>query len=92
MSASEDAAGLATTHADAGAAVPVAPASLRQELALANRILFHQGVVDGFGHVSLRHPARLDCFLLARSMGAHAAVLMRGHGSSVVGGSRQPDE
>jgi hypothetical protein len=91
MNSSEDA-GLATTHADAGAAAPATPASLRQELAPANRILFHQGVVDGFGHVSLRHPPRPDCFLLSRSMGAHAAVLIRGHGSSVVGGSRQPDE
>ncbi len=68
MSASEDAARTVAASIDADAAVPVAPASLCQELALANRILFHQGVVDGFGHVSLRHPARPDCFLLARSM------------------------
>ncbi len=38
------------------------------ELAIANHILFHQGVVDGFGHVSRRHPDRPDRFLLARSM------------------------
>jgi ribulose-5-phosphate 4-epimerase/fuculose-1-phosphate aldolase len=38
------------------------------ELVVANHILFDQGVVDGFGHVSLRHPARPDRFLLARSM------------------------
>jgi ribulose-5-phosphate 4-epimerase/fuculose-1-phosphate aldolase len=47
---------------------PATPAALREELAVANHILFHQGVVDGFGHVSLRHPTRPDCFLLARSM------------------------
>jgi len=38
------------------------------ELVVANRILFHQGVVDGFGHVSVRHPKRPDRYLLARSM------------------------
>lgn len=41
---------------------------LLADLVAANRILFHQGVVDGFGHVSARHPARADAFLLARSM------------------------
>jgi HCOMODA/2-hydroxy-3-carboxy-muconic semialdehyde decarboxylase len=39
-----------------------------EEIATANRILFHQGVVDAFGHVSLRHPSRPDHFLLARNM------------------------
>jgi ribulose-5-phosphate 4-epimerase/fuculose-1-phosphate aldolase len=39
-----------------------------EELVVANHILFDEGVVDGFGHVSLRHPARPDRFLLARSM------------------------
>jgi HCOMODA/2-hydroxy-3-carboxy-muconic semialdehyde decarboxylase len=34
----------------------------------ANHILFDQRVVDGFGHVSMRHPLRPDRFLLARSM------------------------
>lgn len=38
------------------------------DLVAANRILFHVGVVDGFGHVSVRHEARPDRFLLARSM------------------------
>lgn len=42
--------------------------TLKQELATANRILFQQGVVDAFGHVSARHPDRPDHFLLARSM------------------------
>ena len=40
----------------------------REELAIANRILVDQGVVDAFGHVSVRHPARPDRFLLARNM------------------------
>ena len=39
-----------------------------RELVDANHILFDQGVVDGFGHVSMRHPVRPDHFLLARSM------------------------
>ena len=38
------------------------------ELAIANHILFDQGVVDGFGHVSLRNPEKPDHFFLARSM------------------------
>jgi ribulose-5-phosphate 4-epimerase/fuculose-1-phosphate aldolase len=42
--------------------------SLIRELVDANHILFDQGVVDGFGHVSVRHPERPDRFLLARSM------------------------
>ena len=43
-------------------------ATVIDELAAANRILFHQGVVDGFGHISARHPERADRFLLARNM------------------------
>jgi ribulose-5-phosphate 4-epimerase/fuculose-1-phosphate aldolase len=42
--------------------------SLVQELVVANHILFDQGVVDGFGHVSVRHDKRPDRFLLARNM------------------------
>ena len=43
-------------------------ASAIRELVDANHILFDQGVVDGFGHVSVRHPERPDRFLLSRSM------------------------
>ena len=39
--------------------------SLAAKLALANRILFHQGVVDGFGHISVRHDKSADHFLLS---------------------------
>ncbi|MEA2949372.1 MAG: hypothetical protein QOI40_4702 [Alphaproteobacteria bacterium] len=38
---------------------------LLDDLVAANRILYRQGVVDGFGHVSVRHPARPDRFLLS---------------------------
>src|SRR3977135_895444 len=37
------------------------------ELAVANRIIAHEGVLDGFGHVSIRHPADPGRYLLARS-------------------------
>ena len=39
--------------------MPVADqlADLRYDIALANRMLAHQGVLDAFGHVSARHPA-----------------------------------
>jgi ribulose-5-phosphate 4-epimerase/fuculose-1-phosphate aldolase len=40
----------------------------RAELALANRILFRQGVLDAFGHVRARHPGRPDRFLLSRNL------------------------
>lgn len=42
--------------------------SPREALALANRILFLQGVLDAFGHVSLRDPADPGRFLLARNL------------------------
>ncbi len=37
------------------------------QLSLANRIVAHEGVLDGFGHISVRHPERPDHYLLARS-------------------------
>lgn len=41
---------------------------LAAELATANRILFDQGVLDAFGHVSVRDDSKPDRFLLARNM------------------------
>jgi HCOMODA/2-hydroxy-3-carboxy-muconic semialdehyde decarboxylase len=38
------------------------------DLAAASRILAAQGVVDGFGHVSMRHPAAPERYLMARSI------------------------
>ena len=46
---------------------PVA-AGFIADLAAASRILAAQGVVDGFGHVSLRHPAAPGRYLMARSI------------------------
>lgn len=37
------------------------------DLVVANRILAHEGVVDGYGHVSIRHPNRPDRFFLSCS-------------------------
>ena len=42
--------------------------SLVHDLVLANHILYNEGVVDGFGHVSVRHPERPDRYFLARSL------------------------
>ena len=39
--------------------------ALIDKLVLANRILYDQGVVDGLGHVSLRHPKQSDAYLLS---------------------------
>jgi len=50
-----------------------APAPLREkaaieELALASRILANEGVLDAYGHVSVRHPADPNRYLMARSL------------------------
>ncbi len=60
--------GMATGSPDRGEAGPPAGPALIADLVTANRILFAQGVVDAFGHVSARHDKRPDRFLLARNM------------------------
>lgn len=40
---------------------------IKYDLALAYRILANEGVLDTFGHVSVRHPERPDRYLLSRS-------------------------
>ncbi len=42
-----------------------ADAALLEKLAIANRILYDQGIVDGFGHVSVRHSGSPAHFLLS---------------------------
>lgn len=42
--------------------------ALLDDIAAANRILARHGVLDGFGHVSARHPEHPDRFLLSRSL------------------------
>ena len=60
-------AGLVVTTAASAQTLPADPA-LIEDLVAANRILYDQGVVDGFGHVSARHDKNPEHFLLARSM------------------------
>ena len=45
-----------------------ADAALLEDLVAANRILVDQGVLDGFGHVSVRHPKDPSRFLMSRSL------------------------
>src|SRR6201996_1285198 len=47
--------------------VPDKLIDIKEELALANRILAHEGVLDAFGHVSVRHPGDPGRYLLSRS-------------------------
>ena len=56
--------GAQTAPASAG---PVDPA-LIDDLVAANRILADQGVVDGYGHASVRHPADPQRYLMSRSI------------------------
>ena len=44
-----------------------APTQALDELVTANRILAREGVVDSFGHVSIRHPDRPDRYILSRA-------------------------
>ena len=47
----------------------VAEPALLEELVVANRILANEGVVDAFGHVSVRHPEEPSHYVIARSLG-----------------------
>ncbi|HKF67154.1 MAG TPA: class II aldolase/adducin family protein, partial [Vicinamibacterales bacterium] len=53
-----------TAPASAGPADP----KLIEDLVAANRVLADQGVVDGYGHVSVRHPADPQRYLMSRSI------------------------
>jgi HCOMODA/2-hydroxy-3-carboxy-muconic semialdehyde decarboxylase len=59
---------LAVSAAATPAAAAEPPGATREDLAIANRVLAHEGVVDGFGHVSVRDPANASRYWLARSM------------------------
>lgn len=49
-------------------------AEARNELALANRIVANEGVIDAFGHVSMRHPGDPNRYLLSRSRAPELVV------------------
>ena len=48
---------------------PLATPELLRDLVLSNRILANEGVVDAFGHVSVRHPDDPGRFIISRSLG-----------------------
>jgi HCOMODA/2-hydroxy-3-carboxy-muconic semialdehyde decarboxylase len=50
-----------------GGSLPPDPQTM-DDLVAANRILANQEVLDAWGHVSVRHPRRVDRFLLARAV------------------------
>src|SRR6516225_9090341 len=52
----------------AGTTAAPAPAAAIEELVLANRILNDRGVLDAYGHVSIRHPANPNRYLMARAI------------------------
>ena len=56
-----------TTPQPEGQILPDSLSELFDELVLANRILANEGVLDAFGHVSVRHPKDPGRYLLARS-------------------------
>ena len=49
-------------------AAPAGEAAAIQELAMASRILANEGVLDAYGHVSVRHPTDPNRYLMARSL------------------------
>jgi len=59
-------AGIAASQTAPPSAGPVEP-QLIEDLVAANRILADQGVLDGWGHVSVRHPRDPNRYLLSRS-------------------------
>ncbi|MES2257963.1 MAG: class II aldolase/adducin family protein [Pseudomonadota bacterium] len=62
------AAGEVASSAAPGAPGPAPGAALVADLVSANHILSDRGVVDAFGHVSVRHDGRTDRFLMSRNM------------------------
>jgi ribulose-5-phosphate 4-epimerase/fuculose-1-phosphate aldolase len=65
-----------TTAAAAGreGAMPDLGAALR-DLVAANHILAHEGIVDAYGHISMRHPERPDRFFLAAGCSPETVTL-----------------
>ena len=70
-----------------------ANSALIEDLVAANRILSNEGVVDGFGHVSVRHDSEAGIFLLARSMApglvTAADIMLFGEDGEALGGDRR---
>src|SRR6266516_1929257 len=61
--------GQAVVHAQTSVnSVPGADAALIDDVVTGSRVLADFGVLDGFGHVSARHPANPNRFLMSRSL------------------------
>ncbi len=65
------------------------------DVVIANRILAHEGIVDAYGHVSVRHPRDPKRYLLARSLSPEMVQLadimeFDLDGTPAGGDSRQP--
>ena len=56
-----------SASAQAASGGPVDPAVM-ENLVAASRILADQGVVDAFGHVSIRHPGNPNRYLMSRAI------------------------
>ena len=54
--------------------MPDLAAALR-DLVAANHILAHEGIVDAYGHISMRHPERPDRFFLAAGCSPETVTL-----------------
>jgi HCOMODA/2-hydroxy-3-carboxy-muconic semialdehyde decarboxylase len=50
------------------AAATPAPGELIEDLVAGNHILANEGILDGYGHISVRHPRNPERFLIARSV------------------------
>jgi ribulose-5-phosphate 4-epimerase/fuculose-1-phosphate aldolase len=66
-----------------------------EELVTANRILAREGVVDSFGHVSIRHPDRADRYVLSRARAPECIEVgdlmeFAGDGTPIDPAGRQP--
>lgn len=65
LAAGERRAAVAQTPPSSGGAVDPA---LLEDLVAANRVLATEGVLDAYGHVSLRHPRNPDRYVMSRSL------------------------
>src|SRR5882757_4153934 len=74
MCSPENADAIAVSVVDVAAQGAGADPTVINELVTANHILSDQGIVDAFGHVSVRHDKHSDQFLLARNMAPGAVT------------------
>jgi ribulose-5-phosphate 4-epimerase/fuculose-1-phosphate aldolase len=61
-------AGVRAQTATSVSPVPGADAALIEDIVTGSRVLADFGILDGFGHVSARHPATPNRFLMSRSL------------------------